>query len=189
MALDTDAFLLVDAQVDFFPGGALPVPDGDAILPVVNTLLAACHVRQIPVIASRDWHPPDHASFITQGGPWPPHCIRGTGGADLHPDLDLPPVLTLVNKATAPDRDAYSGFEGTGLDRDLRQRGIEKILVAGLALDYCVEATCRDAVRQGFKVSLVLPATRAVNIKPGDEKRAVEKLRAAGVIVLDEVPR
>ncbi|HHQ48441.1 MAG TPA: isochorismatase family protein [Acidobacteria bacterium] len=189
MALKADAFLLVDAQVDFFPGGALPVPGADAILPAVNALLAACRVQRIPVVASRDWHPADHASFIPQGGPWPPHCVRGTGGADFHPDLDLPPVLTLVDKATARDRDAYSAFEGTELANELRDRGIGSLLVAGLALDYCVEATCRDAVREGFEVRVVLPATRAVDLHPGDAERAVEELRTAGVAVLDEVPR
>ncbi len=189
MVLKADAFLLVDAQVDFFPGGALPVPDGDAILPAVNALLAACHAQEIPVVASRDWHPADHASFTPQGGPWPPHCVRGTGGADLHPALDLPPVLTLVNKATARNTEAYSAFGGTGLGEHLRRRGVRSLLVAGLALDYCVEASCRDAVREGFQVSLVLPATRAVNVDPGDGERAIQELRAGGVTVLEEVPR
>lgn len=189
MTFGADAFLLVDAQVDFFPGGALAVPGADAILPPVNAILAMCRVQGVPVVASRDWHPANHVSFTTEGGPWPPHCVRGTGGADLHPELDLPPVLTLVNKATARDADAYSAFQGTGLAEELRARGIRRLLVGGLALDYCVEATCRDALREGFQVDLVLPATRAVNVHPGDADRALQELRAAGAVVLDEVPR
>jgi len=184
-----DAFLLVEAQVDFFPGGALPVPDGDAILPAVNLLLANCRAQGIPVVTSRDWHPADHISFVSQGGPWPPHCVRGTGGADLHPALDLPPLVILVNKATQRHREVYSAFEGTGLGEHLRERGVRRLLVGGLALEYCVEASCLGAIQEGFEVTLVLPATRAINVDPGDGERAVQALRARGVEVLDEVLR
>ncbi len=189
MRKHADAFLLVDAQVDFFPGGALPVPRGDAILPAVNAALAAAGRGGVAVVASRDWHPPDHASFTTRGGPWPPHCIRGTAGAELHPDLELPPVFTMVHKATERGGDAYSAFQGTGLATALRERGIERLLVGGLALDYCVKATCLDAVRENFRVALLLPATRPVDVKPGDGERALEELRGAGVTVLEELPR
>ncbi len=183
------AVLLVDAQNDFFPGGALPVPGGDAILPAVNALLELAGTRGWPVAASRDWHPEDHASFSTRGGPWPVHCVRGTAGAELHPGLALPPVFTMVHKATDRDRDAYSAFEGTGLAAALEERGIGRLLVGGLALDYCVRATCLDAREAGFEVALVLPATRAVEVHPGDGEAALEALRAAGVAVLAEVPR
>ncbi len=184
-----DAFVLVDAQVDFFPGGALPVPGGDAILPAVNAALAAAARCGVEVVASRDWHPPDHGSFTTRGGPWPPHCVRGTAGAELHPALALPPVFTMVHKATDPDRDAYSAFEGTGLAGRLRSGGLRRLLVGGLALDYCVKATCLDAVREGFSVALLLPATRAVEVEAGDGRRALEELAAAGVRLLEELPR
>ncbi len=189
MRMICDGFLLVDAQVDFFPGGALAVPEGDAILPAVNRILGACRDEGIPVIASRDWHPADHSSFTTAGGPWPVHCVRGTAGAELHPDLELPPVFTMVHKATARDRDAYSAFDGTGLAAFLGERSIRSLLVGGLALDYCVKASCLDALRAGLTVRLVLPATRAVEVAPGDGARALEELRVAGAEILDEVPR
>lgn len=184
-----DAFLLVDAQVDFFPGGALPVPGGDEILAPVNRLLAWCRREEVPVVASRDWHPEDHCSFATRGGRWPVHCVRGTAGAALHPELDLPPLFTMVHKATAREADAYSAFDGTGLGEALRARSVRRLLVAGLALDYCVKASCLDAIREGFTVSLVLPATRAVEVAPGDAGRALDELRAVGVEVLEEVPQ
>jgi len=187
MRVPSDAFLLVDAQVDFFPGGALAVPEGDRIVPAVNGILSACSDRGVPVIASRDWHPADHCSFAAHGGAWPVHCVRGTAGAELHPDLELPPVFTMVHKATRRDRDAYSAFDGTGLAEILRERDINSLLVGGLALDYCVKASCLDAVREAFVVALVLPATRAVDVQPGDGERALADLRAAGVSVLQEV--
>jgi nicotinamidase/pyrazinamidase len=184
-----DAFLLVDAQVDFFPGGALPVPHGDAILPAVNTVLELCREEDIPVIASADWHPANHASFVAAGGPWPPHCVRGTAGASLHPALELPPVFTMVHKATRADTDAYSAFDGGTLAHILRERSIRRLLVGGLALDYCVKASCLDAVSSGFEVALLLPATRAVEVTPGDGDRALAKLEAHGVTLIEQVPR
>lgn len=183
------AVLVVDAQNDFFPGGALPVPEGDAILPALNTLLRTGRDRGWAVVASRDWHPPDHVSFETAGGPWPVHCVRGTAGAELHGGLEFPPVFTMVHKATAPDRDAYSAFDGTDLARELEERGIRRLFVGGLALDYCVRATCLDARTTGFAVALVLPATRAVEVHPGDGEAAIEALREVGVEILGEVPR
>ena len=183
------AVLVVDAQNDFFPGGALPVPEGDAILPPLNALLARAREHDWPVITSRDWHPPDHSSFQAQGGPWPPHCVRGTRGAELNGGLELPPVFTMVHKATRRDRDAYSAFDGTGLAEHLRRAGIGTLVVGGLALDYCVKASCLDARREGFRVQLLLPATRAVEVNPGDGERALAELREAGVEVLAELPR
>lgn len=183
------AVLVVDAQNDFFPGGALPVPGGDAILPAVNAILGRAREEDRPVIASRDWHPPDHSSFQTQGGPWPVHCVRGTAGAELHGGLELPPLFTMVHKATRPDRDAYSAFQETGLANFLRAGGVTTLVVGGLALDYCVKASCLEARREGFAVRLVLPATRAVDVHPGDGEQALAELRAAGVEVLEEIPR
>ncbi len=184
-----DAFLLVDAQVDFFPGGALAVPHGDTILPVVNEMLHLCRDEGIPLIASADWHPAGHASFVTRGGPWPVHCVRGTEGACFHPGLDLPTVFTVVHKAIEKGTDAYSAFDGTGLERVLRERSITRLVAGGLALDYCVKASCLDAVRFGFDVALLLPATRAVDVTPGDGDRALEELTVAGVTLIEEVPR
>ncbi len=174
-----DALLVVDVQNDFCPGGALAVPDGDAVVPEVNRLAGEFDL----VVATRDWHPPDHRSFAAQGGPWPVHCVRGTAGAQLRPDLDRDAVELLIDKGQTPDEEGYSAFEHTDLERELRERGVETVHVAGLALDYCVKATALDARRAGFAVIVHREATRAVDVRPGDGDRAVAELRAAGVTV------
>lgn len=173
--------IVVDVQNDFCPGGALAVPDGDAVVEQVNALAAGMPV----VIATRDWHPPDHASFAAQGGPWPVHCVAGTRGAELVDGLDLARVSAIIDKGMAPDADGYSGFEATGLGGLLRDRGIDVVHVAGLALDYCVRATALDAAAAGFDVVVHRGATRAVEVQPGDGERAVRELCAAGVTVVD----
>ncbi len=175
-----DALVVVDVQVDFLPGGSLAVPHGDEVVPVLNRWLAAAAARGLPVFATRDWHPPDHCSFRAQGGPWPPHCVAGSAGAAFAPGLRLPPGATVVSKATGPDRDAYSGFEGTDLDARLRAAGARRLLVGGLATDYCVLATVRDARRLGLEVLLLADAVRAVEVRPGDGARALEEMRRAG---------
>jgi nicotinamidase/pyrazinamidase len=173
-----EALIVVDMQNDFCPGGALAVPGGDEIVDAVNGLAA-----EVPlVIATRDWHPPDHGSFAERGGTWPVHCVRGTPGAQLHPDLSAR-IDVIIDKGQARERDGYSGFEDTTLARLLRERGVETIQVVGLALDYCVKATALDARAAGFGVVVRREATRAVNAEPGDDERAVEELRAAGVEV------
>jgi nicotinamidase/pyrazinamidase len=183
-----DALIIVDPQVDFFSGGALAVPDGDAIVPAVNRAVETFSERGLLVLVTRDWHPVDHCSFANQGGPWPPHCVRGTSGAELHPDLALPPMFTMVHKASTPEREAYSDFEGTGLGDFLRARGVRRIFVGGLALDYCVRATCLAGVDAGFKVVLLIDATRAVNVHPDDGDRALAELVAVGVRTLEGIP-
>jgi nicotinamidase/pyrazinamidase len=183
-----DALLVIDPQVDFFPGGALAVPEGDAILPAINRAIEVFVERGLPVVVTRDWHPPDHCSFIEQGGPWPPHCVRGTGGAELHAELALPPLFTMVHKATTPDREAYSDFEGTGLSDLLRTWVVRRIYVGGLALDYCVRASCLGAIDAGFEVVLLTNATRAVNVEPEDGDRALAELVGVGVRPLDGSP-
>ncbi len=182
MKLDprTDALVLVDVQNDFCPGGALPVPEGDRVVPVLNTLLRRAGVL---AVATRDWHPPDHCSFAAQGGPWPVHCVAGTPGAAFHPDLDLSRIEHVItNKATTRDEEAYSGFQGTDLSTLLRGRGIRRLVVGGLATDYCVKATALDARKAGFEVFLLTDAIRAVNVQPGDGDRALAEMRAAGVL-------
>ncbi|MBV9606605.1 MAG: nicotinamidase [Solirubrobacterales bacterium] len=175
------ALIVVDVQNDFCPGGALAVPDGDAVVEPINRLAS-----QSPfVVATRDWHPPDHGSFASQGGPWPRHCVAGTPGAELHAGIDRGRVDVVVDKGQAPDREGYSGFEGTELKRLLRSRGVDAVDLAGLALDYCVKATALDARRAGLAVTVHRGATRAVEVQPGDGERAVEELRAAGVEVVD----
>jgi nicotinamidase/pyrazinamidase len=181
MPKEHDALLVVDPQVDFFPGGALPVANGDAILPTVNQALRIFSEGGHPIIVTRDWHPADHCSFTTQGGPWPEHCVKGTAGAELHPDLDLPPIFAVVQKATTSDREAYSDFEGTGLDAVLYGLGINRVIVCGLALEYCVRAACLDSVKAGFEAVLLVDGTRAVEVEPGDGERTLDELREAGV--------
>jgi len=183
-----DALLVVDPQIDFFPGGALPVADGDAILPTVNLALRVFSDGGLPIFVTRDWHPADHCSFTAQGGPWPEHCVKGTAGAELHADLDLPPIFSVVQKATTSDREAYSDFEGTGLDEVLRTQKIERVVVCGLALEYCVRAACLDAIKAGLDAVLLGDGTRAVEVQPGDGERTLAELRAAGVVIRSGAP-
>ena len=175
------ALIVVDVQNDFCPGGALAVPDGDAVVEHVNRLASEASF----VVATRDWHPPDHASFADQGGPWPAHCVAGTPGAELHPGIERDAIDVVIEKGQAVDTEGYSGFEGTGLADVLRSRGVDAVDVAGLALDYCVRATALDAKAAGFDVVVHRGATRAVEVAPGDGERAVEELRAAGISVVD----
>ncbi len=174
----TDALILVDVQNDFCPGGALPVADGDQ---VVGPLNAAMRAAEWLTVATRDWHPADHCSFKPYGGQWPTHCVAGTPGAALHSGLDRSRVQVVVSKATARDRETYSGFEGTGLAGLLRERGIRRVFVGGLATDYCVKATALDARKAGFQVVLLEDAVRGVEVTAGDGARALDAMRAAGI--------
>jgi nicotinamidase/pyrazinamidase len=175
------ALLIVDVQNDFCPGGALAVADGDAVIGPINRLARDVDV----VIATRDWHPPDHASFVAQGGPWPVHCVAGSPGAEIHADVDTTVIDEIVDTGRTPEADGYSGFEHTQLERLLREREVDTVHVAGLALDYCVKETALDAQRAGFDVIVHRGATRAVEAQPGDGERAVAELLAAGVQVVD----
>ncbi len=175
-----DALIIVDVQNDFLPGGALAVADGDQVIPVLNRWIEDFKARDLPIYATRDWHPPDHCSFDAQGGIWPPHCVAGSPGAEFATALELPAKTVVVAKATSPDKDAYSGFEGTDLTRRLRTQGVERLFVGGLATDYCVLNTVRDALAEGFAVLLLLAAIRAVNVKPGDGDRAEAEMKRLG---------
>jgi nicotinamidase/pyrazinamidase len=175
-----EALIIVDVQNDFCPGGALAVADGDAVVAPCNALAAS-----VPfVVATRDWHPPDHASFDTAAGPWPAHCIRDTHGAQLHSALDAGLIDVVVDKGTERSQDGYSGFEGTSLEVLLRGSDVDTVHVAGLALDYCVKATALDARRLGFDVIVHRSATRAVDVAAGDGDRAVAELIQNGVSVV-----
>lgn len=176
-----DGLIVVDVQNDFCPGGALAVADGDAVLAPINDLIERVEF----VVATRDWHPADHASFQAQGGPWPEHCLQGSAGAELHPDLDREGIDAVVDKGQDRDLEGYSGFEATQLEAILRARAVDTVHVAGLALDYCVRATALDAHRAGFDVILHRDATRAVDVSPGDGERTVQELREAGISVVD----
>ncbi len=176
----TTALVIVDVQGDFLPGGALAVPDGDA---VVAPLVAAAADVDV-VVASRDGHPLDHCSFSAHGGTWPAHCVEGTPGAELHQAIAaLAPIV--VVKATSADRDAYSAFDGTGLADHLRSLGVAVVRVGGLATDYCVRATALDALGEGFAVEVLAGAVRAVDLQPGDGARALTELAAAGAAIVD----
>lgn len=174
--------MVVDVQNDFLPGGSLAVPEGDAVVPVLNRYLEAFKERGLPVVASRDWHPPGHCSFKDQGGPWPAHCMMGTPGAAFAPALALPPTALIISKGSDPERDAYSGFQGTDLHERLRLLGAQRLFVGGLATDYCVRETVQDALARGYAVILLQDAIRAVNVQPGDGKRAEEEMLAGGAI-------
>jgi nicotinamidase/pyrazinamidase len=172
------ALLIVDFQNDFTPGGALGVPGGDAIAGRIDELARSGEYEL--VVATRDWHPPDHGSFAAQGGPWPEHCVQGTAGAELHPDLDRALVDVVIDKGQDPATEGYSGFDGTRLGELLRERGIDHVTVVGLATDYCVKNTALDALRAGFGATVDTTAVRAVEVQPGDGERALEEVRAAG---------
>lgn len=174
-----DALLLVDVQNDFLPGGALAVSEGDAVIPVLNRWIEAAERAGTPVVATRDWHPPDHVSFEAQGGPWPPHCVAGTEGAAFHPALALPDDAVIVSKATEPGAEAYSGFDGTDLAASLREIGVRRLWVGGLATDYCVRATALDAAQAGFEVALIPGGHRGIAERTSNE--ALRDMAAAGV--------
>jgi len=176
----SDALVVVDLQVDFCPGGALAVKDGDQVVAPVNRLLALPGWLKV---ATRDWHTPDHVSFKVQGGLWPVHCVAGSPGARFHPGLDASRVDLIVSKAARREADAYSGFEGTGLAADLRGRGVKRIFVCGLATDYCVRATALDGRREGLEVVVVEDAVRAVDLQPGDGARALKEMHGAGCVL------
>ncbi len=180
-----DALIVVDVQNDFLPGGSLAVPEGDAVVPVLNRYLAVFAAKSLPIYAARDWHPLDHCSFKARGGPWPPHCVAGSAGAAFAPGLKLPPQTTVISKATTADKDAYSGFEGTDLDARLRAQNIRRVFVGGLATDYCVLNTVKDARRFSYEVSLLADAIRAVNVKPDDGRNAAAEMQRLGAHPID----
>jgi nicotinamidase/pyrazinamidase len=175
------ALLIIDFQNDFTPGGALAVAEGDTIAPKINALAASGDYDL--VIATRDWHPADHNSFAAQGGPWPVHCVAGTQGAQLHPELDRTKIDIVVDKGQAVDTDGYSGFEGTDLETLLRERGITQVTVVGLATDYCVKNTALDALKAGLEVTVDSSAARGVEVEPGDTEAALAEVRAAGGVI------
>lgn len=180
----TDALIVVDVQNDFLPGGSLAVRDGDAVVPVLNRYLARFRAAGAQVTVTRDWHPRGHCSFVAQGGPWPEHCVAGTRGAEFAEMLELPADALIVSKADTADADAYSGFEDTGLAATLRGLGVTRVFIGGLATDYCVLNTVRDALTEGFETLLLTDAVRPVEAAPGDGVRAVEQMRSLGAIII-----
>ncbi len=193
------ALVIVDVQNDFCPGGALGVPEGDKVIPVLNRWIEHFSGRGLPIAFTLDWHPADHCSFVGQGGPWPPHCVRGTQGSLLHPDLDaprtyesteagMPPLQAIFKKGFSSCAEAYSGFDGrlgateqgTALEDWLSRHQVTGIFVGGLATDYCVKATVEDGLKLGFEVDVIRDGVRAVEVSPGDGQRAMEAMLQAG---------
>jgi len=173
------ALVVVDMQVDFCPGGALPVHEGDKVIPVLNEYIRKFTAAGAPIIFTRDWHPSDHSSFKSQGGPWPPHCVQNTEGAKFHTSLKIPRGAEIVSKADKKD-EAYSFFQGTDLAKRLHERGIKTLFVGGLATDYCVKETILDGLREDFQVYHLDDASRGVEVNPGDSERALQDITAKG---------
>ncbi|HEX8721047.1 MAG TPA: nicotinamidase [Pyrinomonadaceae bacterium] len=177
------ALVVVDVQNDFCPGGALAVERGDEVVAPLNRLIEEFLRRGEPVYKSRDWHPARTKHFSAYGGTWPAHCVQGTRGAEFHEDLLDDPRVRVVSKGLG-DEDNYSAFDGTALAEDLRREGVGEVWVGGLATDYCVKNTVLDALREGFRVRALRDAMRAVNLRPGDDLRALEEMSAAGAEVV-----
>lgn len=171
--------LIVDVQNDFCPGGALAVPEGDRVVPVINRLMSHFDV----VVASKDWHPPKSLHFDK----WPPHCVQNTGGAEFHPQLQSDRIQQVFIKGTRDKDDGYSAFEATNLDlcTYLKERNVTDFYITGLATDYCVKASALDATKKGFNTSVVTDAVAAVNVKPDDGKNALDEMQRAGITLLD----
>lgn len=186
-----DALVIVDAQNDFCPGGALAVADGDKVVVPLNRYIDLFTKQQLPIFATRDWHPEKTSHFKNYGGPWPAHCVQQTKGAEFHPALNLGVHAVVLSKGMAADEDSYSGFQaedssGTRLAELLRQKGIERIFVGGLATDYCVKHTVLDGLKLGFRVMLLGDSMRAVNLQPNDGAAAIAEMIQAGAVQVTE---
>ncbi|MCF7935027.1 MAG: isochorismatase family protein [Synergistales bacterium] len=178
-----EALLVVDVQKDFLPGGALGVPGSEAIVPIINGLVERYGSAGCPLVFSRDWHPAGHASFEEQGGPWPPHCIQGTEGAEFAPGMAIPPEARILDTADHLDHDAYSAFQETDLGEYFRKQGVGTITICGLVTEICVRATVLGALEEGFDVLMLPDASRGVNLNEGDEERALGEMALAGAVL------
>ncbi|SMO40622.1 nicotinamidase/pyrazinamidase [Balnearium lithotrophicum] len=181
---DRDALIVVDMQNDFMPWGSLPVPEADKIIPKVNKYIKLFFERGLPIFATRDWHPENHISFKVNGGKWPVHCVQWSRGADFAEGLEIPPETFIVNKGDRPELEAYSGFQGTVLNELLKERGIKRLFVCGVATEFCVKNTCIGGINLGYTVFLLNDAVKGI----GEEssQRAVEELLRGGCIVLEK---
>jgi nicotinamidase/pyrazinamidase len=175
----------VDVQNDFCPGGALGVPQGDKIVPNINKYIKIFSQKKLPIFATRDWHPIKTKHFKDFGGIWPVHCIQNTKGAAFHPKLKLPQGVTLLYKGMDPEKDSYSSFQaedasGMRFPDILKRLGIKEIYIGGLATDYCIKYSTIDALKNGFKVNVLMDAIKGVNLKPRDSENAIKKIVKMG---------
>jgi len=177
---ETDALIAVDVQNDFCPGGSLAVKGGAQVAQVMSSVAKAFADRGARVFATMDWHPAGHSSFREQGGPWPAHCVQGTRGAELHPDVHLPDAAVIVRKGANPAKDAYSGFVDSDLEQRLKEAGVKRVFVGGLATDYCVLNTVIDALGIGFETYVLTDATDSVDVEPRDGLRALHVMQTSG---------
>jgi nicotinamidase/pyrazinamidase len=177
-----EALIVVDVQNDFCPGGALAVNGGDKIIEPLNSVVNRFLRKGEPVFFTRDWHPPNHISFKQRGGPWPPHCVQNTLGAEFHPKLYVPNTAKIISKGSDPNKDAYSGFQGTELLDLLKKARTTRVYVGGLATDYCVKNTVLDSIKFGFDTYLLVDAMRGVDLLEGDSERAIKEMLKAGAI-------
>jgi nicotinamidase/pyrazinamidase len=177
---ETDALIIVDVQNDFCPGGALAVEGGDEIATKLSSLATRFRIKGSRIFATQDWHPEKHSSFVEQGGPWPPHCVQATRGAEFHENLQLPIGTGIVRKGADPKVDAYSGFLDSTLEAQIRRSNIERVFIGGLATDYCVLNTAMDAAKLGFETFVLEDGIAAVNAEPGDGDKAIQKMKDNG---------
>lgn len=182
------SLLIVDVQNDFCPGGALAVEHGEEVVPVLNRYAEAFAKKNLPIFASRDWHPEKTPHFKDQGGPWPAHCVQGTKGAEFHPQLRLPERAVILSKGTEYDEDSYSAFhgrnaQGVSLRDILNDLKIGELFVGGLAADYCVKNSVLDALKYGFKTYLLTDAIKGVNIDPDGARKAVSEMESKGAVL------
>src|SRR3972149_1174139 len=188
------ALIIVDVQNDFCPGGALPVPEGDRVVPVFNRYIELFAAWGLPIYATRDWHPEKTIHFKEFGGPWPPHCLQRTRGAEFHPGLKLPRDTVIISAGDTFEDEGYSAFEGHDEEGKsfievLRAAAIEHLFVGGLATDYCVRATVLDALKNGVRVTLLIDAIKGIDVNEGDSRRAIVEMmdKGAGMNTFDEV--
>jgi nicotinamidase/pyrazinamidase len=179
-----DALVIVDVQNDFVFGGALAVPHGDEVVPVLNRYIDLFAKHGLPIFATRDCHPENHCSFQRFGGPWPVHCVVGSHGGEFVPSLRLPQSATVIDKPSAPDFETFSAFPGTDFENKLRHAHVRRLFVGGLATDYCVLHSSLDALKHGFALFLLKDAVRAVNLQPADGQLAENQLTTAGATVI-----
>ena len=182
--MEKTALFIIDVQRDFCNGGALAVKDGDAVVPVCNKLIELAANHGCVVFASRDWHPANHCSFTEFGGMWPAHCVAGEPGSEFHPDLKLPVDAMIFNKDYEVDVNSYSALANTPAAGVMHDAGVTRLIICGLATDYCVKNTVLDCLKAGFKVVVVSDGCRAVNVNPGDDQRAFDEMSAAGAEIM-----